>query len=119
MRFKVDENLPEESAELLTRAGHDAVTVISQGMGGGPDANLATVCRSENRALVTLDLDFANVRAYPPTEYPGIVVFRPASQARSRVLRLVRLVCESVAREGLAGKLWIVDETGIRIREGD
>jgi predicted nuclease of predicted toxin-antitoxin system len=31
MRFKVDENLPIEVADLLTAAGHDAATVNDQG----------------------------------------------------------------------------------------
>ena len=38
MRFKTDENLPQESIDLLTQAKHDAVTVVDQQMGGGPNA---------------------------------------------------------------------------------
>ena len=34
MRFKLDENLPVEAAEFLRSAGHDARTVLEQGMGG-------------------------------------------------------------------------------------
>jgi hypothetical protein len=30
MRFKVDENLPAEVAQLLRAAGHDALTVVDQ-----------------------------------------------------------------------------------------
>ena len=30
MRFKIDENLPDESADVLAQAGHDAVTVGAQ-----------------------------------------------------------------------------------------
>ncbi|MGD0387942.1 MAG: DUF5615 family PIN-like protein [Tepidisphaeraceae bacterium] len=119
MRFKLDENLPRESAELLTQANHDAVTVIAQRMGGRPDPELATVCKSEGRVLVTLDLDFADIRAYPPAEYPGFIVLRPTSQAKSHVLELLQLVIDRSSKEGLAGKLWVVDEGGIRIRESD
>ena len=32
MRFKTDENLPQEIAGLLTQAGHDAVRVDEQGL---------------------------------------------------------------------------------------
>jgi len=31
---------------------------------------------------MTLDLDFANVQAYPPKSHPGIVVFRPETTIR-------------------------------------
>lgn len=34
MRFKVDENLPIEVAEMLRQAGHDAATVLEQHLGG-------------------------------------------------------------------------------------
>jgi predicted nuclease of predicted toxin-antitoxin system len=119
MRFKIDGNLPRESADLLTQANFDAVTVIAERMGGGPDPELATVCKSEGRVLVTLDLDFADIRAYPPAEYPGFIVLRPTSQAKSHVLKLLQLVIDRLSREELTGKLWVVDEGGIRIRESD
>lgn len=32
MRFKIDENLPHEVAALLRNVGHDAVTILDQGM---------------------------------------------------------------------------------------
>ena len=34
MRFKLDENLPIELKRRFTESGHDAVTVLDQGMGG-------------------------------------------------------------------------------------
>jgi len=66
--FKVDENLPAEAAEVLVSAGHDAVTVGDQRMSGQPDTNVATVCQHEGRAIVTLDLDFADLRTCPPCD---------------------------------------------------
>lgn len=65
-KFKIDENLPVEASELLSSAGHDAVTVIQQHMGGQPDSNVAAICRREGRVIVTLDQDFADIRSYPP-----------------------------------------------------
>jgi predicted nuclease of predicted toxin-antitoxin system len=41
---------------------------------GSPDKNIIEVCQQENRILVTLDLDFADTRAYPPQNYPGIII---------------------------------------------
>src|SRR5580658_9024659 len=76
MKFKIDENLPIEVAVALREAGHDAINVVDQGLGGGADASVAEVCRREGRSLVTLDVDFANVQAYPPRDYPGLVVLR-------------------------------------------
>ncbi len=71
MKFKVDENLPVEIAALLREAGHEAATVLDQKLGGNADPSIASVCRNEDRALVTLDMDFADIRSYPPNQYPG------------------------------------------------
>ncbi len=71
MQFKLDEKLPGELAELFNEAGHQAVTVLEQDIGGATDAELASVCVSEDRAIMTLDSDFADVRAYPLKLYPS------------------------------------------------
>lgn len=71
MKLKVDENLPVEVAEVLREAGHDAATVLEQGLGGHPDPDVSRICREEARALVTLDVDFANVHRYPRPRTPG------------------------------------------------
>jgi len=63
--FKVDENLPEDIAATLREAGHQASTVASQGLAGAEDARLAEVLRRERRILVTLDVDFADIRTSP------------------------------------------------------
>jgi predicted nuclease of predicted toxin-antitoxin system len=71
MRFKVDENLPIEVAALLRDAGHEADTVMDEGLGGAIDDSIANRCREEDRVVVTLDVDFANIRAYPPENTPA------------------------------------------------
>ncbi len=45
---------------------------------GTSDRHLSEVCKSEGRIFVTLDLDFADIRTYPPDEHPGIIVLRLA-----------------------------------------
>jgi predicted nuclease of predicted toxin-antitoxin system len=93
MRFKIDENLPVGASELLTRAGHDALTIHDQQMVGQPDPQVVSVCRSERRALLTLDLDFSDIRAYLPADYSRIIVLRPRSQAKPAGLSLIGTAC--------------------------
>jgi predicted nuclease of predicted toxin-antitoxin system len=47
MRFKVDENLPVEVAQLWREAGHEAATVPDQHLGGGDDLTIASICQRE------------------------------------------------------------------------
>ncbi len=66
--------------------------------------------------LFTLDLDFADIRAYPPSEYVGIVVFRPAEPSRRQVLDLVARVLPVLAAEWTEHQLWIVEPARVRVR---
>jgi predicted nuclease of predicted toxin-antitoxin system len=118
MKFKTDENLPVEAAEEVRQAGHDAVTVGDQQLAGQPDARVADIYQAEGRALLTLDLDFADIRAYPPGDYAGIIVLRPSVQTITNIRRLVGQVITLLPTEPAAGRLWIVDEGQIRIRGG-
>ncbi len=117
MRFKLDENLPSELANLFHQAGHDAVTVLDQDLGGATDSALALACVREGRAMVTLDTDFSDIRTYPPGVYSGIVVFRLGSQARDHVLNIGARFLRSLSGAPLDRWLWIVEESQIRVRE--
>jgi predicted nuclease of predicted toxin-antitoxin system len=116
MRFKTDENLPDEVAEMLRDAGWDALSVVAQGMQGSSDAHLAEVCTHEARTLITLDLGFGNIKAYPPRTHAGIIVLRPARPAKPTVLALVSRVIDALRLRSLDNELWIVDERKLRIR---
>lgn len=116
MRFKLDENLPAEAARLLRDAGHDAATVLDQEMSGESDRTLATVCRREARALVTLDADFADLRTYPPERYSGLLVLRLRQQDKPHVIGVLRRLIPLLGQEPLEGRLWIVEEERVRIR---
>ncbi len=40
MKFKIDQNLPAECGDILAAAGHDAMTVWQQSLGGAPDERI-------------------------------------------------------------------------------
>lgn len=116
MQFKIDENLPVEAADLLRQAGYEAKTVGQQGLNGSPDANVISICRAEQRTLITLDTDFADIRLYPPTETSGVIVLRLQKQDKHQVLGILKRLLEVLPREPVQGRLWIVEETSIRVR---
>lgn len=116
LRFKIDENVPVDGAELLAAAGHDCHSVYDEALAGAPDPDVAAACAREERVLITLDLDFSDVRAYVPGTHPGIVVLRPRTPDREATLALLARVIALLAREPIAGCLWIVDAERVRIR---
>ena len=63
--------------------------MYTENLAGAPDFQIASACRTEARALLTLDLDFANIAAYPPHEHSGIIVLRPHSQSVTLIHALI------------------------------
>jgi predicted nuclease of predicted toxin-antitoxin system len=115
MKFKIDENLPIDVAYRLQLEGHDAVTVGDQQLGGEADSILADVCKQEKRVMITLDLDFADIRTYPPGDYPGLIVLRLRRQDKPYVLSVFEQLLSALKHDSLENSLWIVDEQRIRI----
>src|SRR5216117_2582472 len=116
MKVKVDENLPREVADLLRNAGHDAITVGAEGLSGRSDGTIVATIRREGRGLLTLDVDFSDIRAYPPEQYAGLVVLRLNRQDKPRVLQVIARLIPVFAVEEPKGHLWIVEEDRVRIR---
>lgn len=116
MKFKIDENLPVEMAELLQDAGHDAITVVEEHLGGRTDSDLASICLQEGRALITLDTDFADIRTYPPEQFCGLIVLRLRRQDKPHVLDILKRAMALFSTEPLDQHLWIVEEDRIRVR---
>jgi predicted nuclease of predicted toxin-antitoxin system len=116
MRLKTDENLPLSVVRLLRDGGHDVHTALEEHLGGSGDANLLGAATHESRTLVTLDKDFADIRAYPPDRFFGILVLRPRDQTTARLRTLIKRVLPLLNANDLAGKLWVIDEYRVRIR---
>jgi predicted nuclease of predicted toxin-antitoxin system len=117
MRFKLDENLPSQCAKLLLENGFNTETVIQEGLQGCSDQIIIEACQSEDRILITLDLDFSDIRNYPPGSNPGIIVLRLPEQSIAAAQNSIMRLISSFSQELPTNKLWIVDESKIRIRE--
>jgi hypothetical protein len=96
-----------------SRASRAAVSFRQQGLSGAVDPVVAAVSRVEARALITRDLDFANIRAYPPDEHAGVIALRLTGQGIDGVLDTVARLAPQLDEAKVRRHLWIVDEVRI------
>jgi predicted nuclease of predicted toxin-antitoxin system len=116
MKIKLDENLSIFLKDALSGLGHDASTASEEGLLSQSDVKVAARSRREGRMVFTLDLDFSDMRKYPPGAHPGIILFRPASMGPLAVNRLVERFVRNNDLDDFSGCLAIVSEERIRVR---
>lgn len=116
MRLKTDENLPASVVNVLRDAGHDVDTAVDERLAGARDDVVLAAATHKQRAFLTLDKDFADIRAYHPPDHAGIVVLRAVDQTAANIRALVNRLLPLIEGGGLAGKLWIVDSRRVRVR---
>jgi hypothetical protein len=98
VKLKLDENLGRRWAEQLRDGGHDVHTVIDEGLSGSNDVDVLAASVAEERALATLDLDFAN----------------PIRAGRAELDGLVGRLAIALGEADLSGHLWIVERSRVR-----
>ena len=107
-RIKLDENFGRRGRWVLTEGGHDVTTVADEGLCGASDRAVIDACSQEGRALVSLDLDFANPLLFPPQRYRGIAVLRlSARPAADELHDALRILSRALNRQSIDGRLWI------------
>ena len=118
MRFLVDANMPRSTLALLASLGHHGEHVRDIGLGHAPDAQIAAHARNLNAAIVTRDIDFADIRNYPPHEFQGLIILRLPDDAVAQVIvnLLERFLRQTELAARLPGHLVIVEPDRVRFR---
>jgi len=116
MRLKLDENLPRDLKTILSGLEHDVRTVDDEGLLSQPDPVVARAAKAESRMLMTLDVEFGDIRKYPPGAHPGIILFRPRSFGLLTVGRFVEEFVRTSDLQGLVGCVAVVEPARVRVR---
>jgi predicted nuclease of predicted toxin-antitoxin system len=116
MKFKLDENLPQELADDLMRLGHDADTVGGEGLIGAKDPVVVQAAKNAGRILLTLDKGIASLLQYPVHSHAGVVLFRPDTTGRGDVSAFVRSRLPNLLLMDLVGRLTVVGPLRFRVR---
>jgi predicted nuclease of predicted toxin-antitoxin system len=118
MRFLIDANLPRSIVALIAGLGHEVEFARDVGLAAAADADVAAHARASRAALITRDMDFADVRRYPPEQYSGLVVLRVADILKAgEIAQIVeRFLREPRFLSQLSGRLAIVEVDRVRFR---
>ena len=118
MKFKLDENFGTRTQHIFQTSGYDVQTVRQEALQGANDFRLFEVCVREQRCLVTLDLDFADVTRFRAVRTAGIVVIRvPRNPSLPLLESLIRQFLTALERMPIGGDLWIVEVGRIRVHQ--
>lgn len=116
MTVKLDENMAQAHVEFLQQAGYNADRVTDEGLSGADDETVWEQVCAEERFFITLDLDFSDIRRFPPGTHPGILLLRSRNRSRQAVLEILSRVVQEQSLEKLKGCLVVADDIQTRIR---
>lgn len=118
MKFLLDANMPRSTLGVIKAHGFQAEHVKDIGMGDAVDEDIAAYAHREHAVLTTRDLDFADIRSYPPGPSPGYLVLRvPDNWIASRIATLMEdfLAMDDLVLQ-IPGHLVILDPHQVRFR---
>lgn len=99
--------------------GHDAIHLYEQHLHTLRDDEVMKKAKSEDRILLTMDIDFAGLTASSqPGQIPLVVIFRLSNQHPSHVqLRLQAILPTLQELHESSGAIISVSDTRVRIRQ--
>ena len=116
MNIFADECVYQVTVTLLRSQGHDIVTAQEVGLAGKADEEILAYATRHERVLLTIDLDFSNLRHYPPKSHHGIIVAKIRPRNAKAVHRVLEHMLNHVEADRLNKSLVIVDQNKYRIR---
>jgi predicted nuclease of predicted toxin-antitoxin system len=119
LRLFIDHCVPLSIARALEAEGYEVLLLRDHLPTDAPDADVIAEAQRSEAVLVTLNGDFADLVAYPPERYGGIL----ALQVRNRpqavptlIARLLDLLRAHTHASYYTGKLFLVEPHRVRVR---
>ena len=120
LRFLSDQCVPAEITATLRRHGHE-VTLLREVLPiRSPDPVVIAKAQELGAVLVSLNGDFADIVAYPPAHYLGIIAIQLHNHPEIIPQLMTGLIAYFDAypdQEFYRGKLFLVEVHRVRIRQ--
>ena len=120
MRFFADHCVSNLIIQSLAAAGHEVLRLKDHLPVESPDSAVIAKSQDLGAVLLSLNGDFADIVAYPPARFKGIVALQILNhpEITSRLLERLKRYLELHAHmEDYRGKLITVDTSRVRVRQ--
>ena len=117
LKFLADENIGASTIRFLRERKVDVNTAEEAGLLGKPDSEVLAAAKRERRAVLTHDKDFSNLLVNPPAGGSGVILLDLRWQGAQLTNEVLGRFLVGKSAAALAGRLFVVDETGVRVRE--
>lgn len=116
MRLFADECVYAVTTNTLRNWGHDVLTAQEAGLSGHADEDLLAFATTEKRILISIDLDFSNIRHYLPASHSGIVILKIRPTTVNSVHTILHQFIAGTSEADVQRSLVIVDRNKYRVR---
>jgi len=116
VKILADQHISPRTVEFLNGLGHDVIRVSDRLPRNAADRTILSLAATEERVVLTQDLDFTGLIATSGRNEPSLIVLRLASPKVERVNEVLRSVLPVIDQAVRAGAIISVDDMRIRIR---
>lgn len=116
MRFLADMGVAQRIVEWLRAGGHDAVHLREQGLQRLPNGEIFEKAATEERVVLTFDLDFGEIVALSGGRRVSIIQFRLHNTRTPHVIDRLARVLEDSSQALERGAIVVVEESRHRTR---
>jgi predicted nuclease of predicted toxin-antitoxin system len=117
VNFLIDENLSPRVAELMTKAGHNAVHVRDLRATSAPDAAIMALAVADERVIVSADTDFGALLAQSRATEPSVILVRELLELRPpELVNIILAQLELLQSHLRTGAICAFTTGGIRVR---
>jgi predicted nuclease of predicted toxin-antitoxin system len=116
VKFLLDMGLAQSTAAYLRKKGFDAIHLRDEEMQRSEDEDIIEKARTEERIILTHDLDFGRLIALSQSQFPSAITFRLDNMRPTFVNHYLDQVLAQSSSELEAGALVSVNERAIRVR---
>lgn len=116
MRFLADMGVSLKVCRWLRDSGHEVVHLCEEGLQCIPNGDIFKKASTEQRVVLTFDLDFGEILATTGSRSTSVIIFRLHNTRASHVIERLQAVIESSTEVLGHGAIVMVEEGRYRVR---